>query len=101
MAAVDFREKLRACLGGPWPEACPLKREDVKTDELDDGIKRVHVTYEVEPGERILAYLLLPPKASADKPAPGICIWHQHNGAYTIGKARFDVAANFYWAGEL
>ena len=85
MAAVDFREKLRACLGGPWPEACPLKREDVKTDELDDGIKRVHVTYEVEPGERILAYLLLPPKASADKPAPGICIWHQHNGAWHLG----------------
>jgi dienelactone hydrolase len=40
----------------------------------------------VEPTERIAAYLLIPDGASKGRPAPGVCIWHQHDGAYDIGK---------------
>ena len=84
MASMDFRERLLACLGGEWPAAGPLKREVVRTDQLD-GLRRIHVTYEVEPGERVLSYLLVPDKVTDKSPAPGICLWHQHNGAWQLG----------------
>lgn len=85
MPAPDFRERLLNCLGGEWPAACPLDAKEEQVDELDGGLRRVHVSYEVEPGERVLSYLLLPAGAKQDKPAPGICVWHQHNGAWHLG----------------
>jgi dienelactone hydrolase len=58
----------------------------VERSEQKDGYRLERITYLVEPGERIAAYLLLPDGASRQRPAPGICVWHQHNGAYEIGK---------------
>lgn len=85
MPAVDFREKLLDCLGGPWPEPCPLNAKISETVQKD-GYRIETVSYEVEPGDRVPAYLLIPDGVSADRPAPGICVWHQHNGAYHLGK---------------
>jgi dienelactone hydrolase len=80
------REKLLACLGGEWPDYGPLEAV-VETTTQKDGYRLERVTYLVEPGERIAAYLLVPDGATRERPAPGICVWHQHNGAYPIGKA--------------
>jgi dienelactone hydrolase len=85
MATGDFRDRLLACLGGAWPERGELNAQVLKVDELAGGIRREHVTYEVEPGEKVPAYLLVPPDASREKPAPGVCVWHQHNGAWHMG----------------
>ncbi len=79
------RAKLLDCLGGPWPDHGPLQPVVEQTTQKD-GYRLERVTYLVEPGERIAAYLLVPDKAAAG-PRPGICVWHQHNGAYPIGKA--------------
>lgn len=86
MAAADFRDRLLVGLGGPWPEACPLAAETVEST-AKDGYRLERVTYEVEPGERVASYLLLPGTASRQKPAPGICVWHQHNGQWQLGKS--------------
>jgi dienelactone hydrolase len=86
MVAVDFQEKMLACLGGPWPEACPLKPNITGTTEKD-GYRIEHRTDEAEPGAASPAGLIVPEAATKDKPAPGICIWHQHNGEYHLGKS--------------
>jgi dienelactone hydrolase len=80
------KKKLLECLGGPWPDYGPLQAT-VENTTQKDGYRLERVTYLVEPGERIAAYLLVPDGASAAQRAPGICVWHQHNGAYPIGKA--------------
>ncbi|MCE9605719.1 MAG: alpha/beta hydrolase family protein [Planctomycetia bacterium] len=80
----DFREKLLDCLGGPWPDAGPLNASTIETTQ-HDGYRLEKVRYEVEPGESVAAYVLVPEGATSSKPAPGICLWHQHNGAYDIG----------------
>ena len=40
-----------------------------------------------EPNDPIPALLLVPDKVNAEKPAPGICVWHQHNGEWHLGKS--------------
>ncbi len=84
-SAEALRAKLLQCLGGPWPEPCDLKpivREKVQKD----GYRLESVTYEVEPGDRVPAYVLVPDGASAGSRAPAVAVWHQHNGAYHLGK---------------
>lgn len=85
MPRADFRDRLLECLGGPWPEPCPL---EVRLEETTagEGYRREKVTYQVEPGERVPAYVLVPAGVDRSHPAPGICLWHQHNGAYDVGK---------------
>lgn len=85
MAIVGAREKLLACLGGPWPEPCPLKPQTRETMQKE-GYRIESVTYEVEPDDRVPAYLLIPEGVSARSPAPAVAVWHQHNGAWEIGK---------------
>ncbi len=86
MATADFRDRLLAALGGPWPEPCPLKVEEAEP-EAREGYRQIRVTYEVEPGDRIPALLLIPDSATPQKPAPGICVWHQHAGQWHLGKS--------------
>lgn len=86
MASADFRDRLLAGLGGDWPQPCPLKIAVVASERLD-GFRRDRVQYDVEPGERVSAWLLVPDRASADRPVPGICVWHQHNGQWQLGKS--------------
>jgi len=84
MAAGDFRDRLLSGLGGNWPKPGPLKLERHESEQLD-RVTRTKVSYEVEPGERIAAWLLVPDDAGESKKAPGICLWHQHNGAWQLG----------------
>lgn len=81
-----YRKRLLECLGGDWPRGGPLQAQ-VERVEQKSGYRLERLTFLVEPGERIAAYLLLPDGASAASRAPGICVWHQHNGAYDIGMA--------------
>ena len=86
MASVDFRDRLLTGLGGEWPKPCPLKPEVVETKSAE-GYRIEKLTYEVEPGDRVPALLLVPDRATADRPAPGICVWHQHAGQWHLGKS--------------
>lgn len=79
------KKELLACLGGEWPNHGPLQ-PIVESTTQKDGYRLERITYLVEPAERIAAYLLVPDGVSRDRKAPGICVWHQHNGAYDIGK---------------
>lgn len=86
MAVADLRDKLLTCLGGPWPEPGDLKPE--LREKFDkDGYRIESVSYEVEPGDRVPALLLIPEGVSASKPAPGIAVWHQHAGQWHLGKS--------------
>jgi hypothetical protein len=78
MAAGDFRDRLLAGLGGAWPKPGPLKLERHDSERLD-GVTRTKFSYEVEPGQRIVTWLLVPAGVSASRKVPGICVWHQHN----------------------
>jgi len=83
--AEDLRKKLLECLGGPWPQPCdlrPVARETIRKE----GYRIESVTYEVEPGDRVPAMLLVPDGVDANHPAPAVAVWHQHNGEYHLGK---------------
>ena len=77
--------RLLACLGGPWPEPCDLRPQARETAQKA-GYRQVSVSYEVEPGDRVPAYLLIPDGVGPGHPAPAMTVWHQHNGAYHLGK---------------
>lgn len=83
-------ETLRAaylkCLGGPFPEACPLQPV-LRETMPKDGYRIESLTYEVLPGERVPALLLIPDGVSASTPGPAVAVWHQHNGEYHLGKS--------------
>lgn len=85
MAAADFRDRLLAGLGGDWPEPCPLKPQTLETTQ-HDGYRIEKITYEAEPDDPIPALLLVPDGVTSAKPAPGICVWHQHAGQWHLGK---------------
>lgn len=78
-------ENLQRCLGGPWPIGGPLEAK-IESRVAMDGYTRERLSYLVEPNERINVYLLIPDGVTKDKPAPGICLWHQHAGQYDVGK---------------
>jgi len=81
----DLRTRLLECLGGPWPQPCdlrPVLRETIR----QEGYRIESVTYEVEPGDRAAALLLVPDGVDARHPAPAVAVWHQHNGAWHVGK---------------
>lgn len=84
--AATRLDQYQTCLGGPFPAPAPLQpqlRETIRKE----GYRIESITYEVEPGERVPALLLLPDSATAQRPAPGIAVWHQHNGEYHLGKS--------------
>ena len=78
-----FRDKLLECLGGPWPEGGDLKPENTKTEQKD-GYRLEWLTYELEPGDRCPAILLIPDGVSDKSPAPAVAIWHQHAGQWHL-----------------
>ena len=86
MAAIDFKERLLSGLGGAWPKPCPLKVQSPRTVQKD-GYRLESISYEVEPGDRVPALLLIPDGATAKAPAAGIAVWHQHAGQYHLGKS--------------
>ena len=66
----DFRKNLLACLGGDWPEPVDLEPE-VEDSIPREGYRLEKVTYRVESGERVGAYVLLPDGVNSESPAPG------------------------------
>lgn len=89
MASGDFRDKLLAGLGGEWPKGGELSSQ-VLEEKQEEGLRRLKLTYHAEPGKAshetvVTAYLLIPDGVSETKKAPGICLWHQHNGAWHLG----------------
>jgi dienelactone hydrolase len=95
-AAATFRDRLLACLGGPWPEPVPLDARARGPVEIDDrriesgprdGYRIESIDYLVEPGERVPALVLVPDGVDAAHPAPAVAVWHQHNGEWHLGKS--------------
>ena len=86
MATIDFREKLLAGLGGPWPDPPDLRPRLLDTSQKG-GYRIESVLYDAEPDDPIPALLLIPDGVSPRSPAPAIAVWHQHNGQYHLGKS--------------
>jgi len=86
LSAEDMLVKYQECLGGPFPSQLPLNAV-VREKIIKDGYHIESVTYDVRPGESIPALLLIPEKVTSNNPAPGIVVWHQHNGEYHLGKS--------------
>ncbi|MBI1374920.1 MAG: hypothetical protein GC159_19555 [Phycisphaera sp.] len=82
----SFRDHLRRCLGGPWPEGGDLKPRVAKTEQKD-GYRLEWVDYEVEPDDRVPAIVIVPDGVTDASPAPAVAIWHQHNGEWHLGKS--------------
>jgi dienelactone hydrolase len=82
----NLRTELLQCLGGAWPKPSPLRSKLRETIQRD-GYRIESVTYEVEPGDRVPAFVLIPDGVDAKHPAPAVAVWHQHNGEWHIGKA--------------
>jgi len=79
----NFRENLLKHLG-KFPGKVNLNfriEEEVK----EEGYQRQKVSYQVEPGERIVSYLLIPEGRSGKLPA--IVAAHQHGGEFYLGKS--------------
>ena len=86
LSSRQLRKKYLECLGGPFPAPVPLNtlfRETIRKE----GYRIESLTFEVLPGERVPALLLIPDSATAATPAPGIAVWHQHNGEFHLGKS--------------
>lgn len=80
------REHYQACLGGPFPETGPLEVQLRETIQKD-GYRIESVMYDSPVEGRIPALLLVPDGVTAERPAPAVTIWHQHNGEYHLGKS--------------
>ncbi len=79
----QLRDRLVPLLGR-FPAPCPLDVR-VETEEALGGFRRRLVSYAVEPGERIAAYLLIPD--GIESPRAAILAVHQHAGQYYLGKS--------------
>lgn len=87
MTPGAFREKLLNALGGPWPESGDLAPRTHGDSVEQDGYSVHSVSYEVEPRERVRAFLLVPESVDGARPAPAVCVWHQHAGQWHLGKS--------------
>jgi len=79
----ELRKRIMRLLGD-FPRRAALRLR-VEERQESDGFVRERITYFVEPGERVAAYLLLP--QGLDKQAPGIVAAHQHAGQFYLGKS--------------
>ena len=86
MTDQQRKDRLLECLGGAWPEPCPLNPQTLETT-LCDGYRMESLTYQAEPDDPIPAILLIPDGVDAQRPAPAVAVWHQHNGQWHLGKS--------------
>jgi dienelactone hydrolase len=86
MASGNFRDQLLKGLGGEWPAPGPL---NVKLRETitKPGYRIESVFYDAEPDDPVPALLLIPDGVTSERPAPAVCVWHQHAGNWTKGKS--------------
>jgi dienelactone hydrolase len=83
--AQTLRDHLLKCLGGPWPDPPPLQPARRDTWQKK-GYRIESITYQSEPGDLVPALLLIPDSVSAERPAPAVAVWHQHNAQWELGK---------------
>jgi len=77
------RPLLMQLLGTVPVSPSPLAPERVERLDLGDLV-REKITYAVEPGERVPAFIFLPKGSTARRPA--ILCHHQHGGEFQVGK---------------
>jgi len=86
MDRESFRQLLLEGLGGEWPTDTNLEVQISNSIDAD-GYNIECLRYQSEPNDWVPAYLLIPSGVSAQRPAPGIAVWHQHAGQYHLGKS--------------
>ncbi|SEW04208.1 alpha/beta hydrolase family protein [Natrinema salifodinae] len=79
------RDAILDCLG-TIPDRPDPAVETVSTTAAD-GYERRLVEYDVEPGERIRAYLLVPDDVDGNGERPGVLAVHPHAGEFAVGKS--------------
>ena len=77
-----FRRVLRRCLGR-MPARCALRASVAERVAVPSGV-REKVSYAVERGERVHAYLFLPERPG---PHPAVLCVHQHHRQFHLGKS--------------
>jgi dienelactone hydrolase len=69
---------------GPFPERTELGPEILERQDCGSYV-REKVSYFVEPGERVSAYVCIPHELTG--PAPAVFCHHQHDGNFDLGKS--------------
>jgi hypothetical protein len=85
MGANSLRPRI-LCLLGPFPKRVALRprvEEAINEGEND----RARVTYTVEAGERVAAWLLTPHGAAPSGGWPALLAVHQHANQYEVGES--------------
>ncbi len=85
MEQKDLRRAIIAHLGH-FPERAMLAVKTESTEELEDHTRSL-VTYAVETGERVPAWLLTPRGETPRGGWPAILAIHQHAGQFELGKS--------------
>jgi dienelactone hydrolase len=85
MRDTTLRQAILARLGTFPAKVPPDLEQDRETDQGDHI--RTLVTYAVEPGERVPAWLLRPRSSPPAGGWPGILAIHQHGGEFDLGKS--------------
>jgi dienelactone hydrolase len=80
-----FREVMVGLLGR-WPELAPLDARVEERVDLGDVV-RERISYAVEPGERVPAYLFVPGDVRPGERRAGVLAHHQHAGQFHLGKS--------------
>ena len=81
----SFREIMIGLLGR-WPEPTPPEARIEERVDLGDVV-RERVSYNVEPGERVPAYLFVPRDVRPGERRAGLFAHHQHAGQFHLGKS--------------
>lgn len=85
METTTLRQALLTRLGR-FPERVPLNPKlGSKIDE--SACTRTLVTYDIEAGERVSAWLLMPQREAPPDGWPAVLAIHQHDNHYELGKA--------------
>ncbi len=85
METMDLRQAILNRLGH-FPQRVPLRL--TSGPEIDEGaFRRTLVTYDVEAGERVSAWLLMPQGTPPPDGWPAVLAIHQHDNTYDLGKA--------------
>jgi dienelactone hydrolase len=85
MEPIALRQALLTRLGR-FPERVPLNSKP--GSKIDEGAyTRALVTHDVEAGERVSAWLLMPQREPPPDGWPAVLAIHQHDNRYDLGKA--------------